>query len=57
MVLYSTLILAELKCASTSWNSIILVNAFKVEKIKRKFAFLCYTRFLMAQGAINVKSY
>jgi hypothetical protein len=57
MVLYSTLILAELKCASSSWNSIILINAFKLERIQREFSFLCYTRFLMAQGAINMKAY
>jgi hypothetical protein len=46
LVLYSTLVLSKIECASVVWNSITFTDSAKLERIQRKFVVaLCYTRF------------
>jgi hypothetical protein len=45
-MLYCTLIRSNLEYASFVWNSVTTTDANKLERIQKKFAALCYNRFL-----------
>jgi hypothetical protein len=55
LVLHSTLVRSKLEYAPVDWNSFTSTDSSKLERIKRKFAALCYTRFLMAYVTIIMK--
>jgi hypothetical protein len=46
LVLYSNLVRSEFEYASVVWNSITSTDSSKLERIKRKYAVLCYTIFV-----------
>jgi hypothetical protein len=45
LVLYSTLVRSKIECASVVCNSITIIDSAKLERIRRIFVALCYTRF------------
>jgi hypothetical protein len=44
-MLYCTLVRPKLEYASVTWNSITSTDASKLERIQRKFVFLCHRSF------------
>jgi hypothetical protein len=47
LILYITLITSKLDYASVAWNSIMSTDANKLERIKQRFAALCFNRFFL----------
>jgi hypothetical protein len=55
-VLYITLILSKLEYASVVWNNLTLSDSNKLENIQRKFANVCYNRFIQPNSLYNYES-
>jgi hypothetical protein len=53
---YITLILSKLEYASVAWNNLTLADSNKLENIQRKFANLCYNRFIQHNTLCNYES-
>jgi hypothetical protein len=49
-VLYITLIRSKLEYASVAWNNLALADSNKLENILKKFASLCYNRFIQSNS-------
>jgi hypothetical protein len=47
MIFYNSLFRAKFQYASVAWNSVILTDSSKLERIQREFAALCCSRFLI----------
>jgi hypothetical protein len=47
VVLYNSSAWSQLQYISCAWNSVILTASFKLEKIERKFANLCHSRYVI----------
>ena len=45
--LYCALVRSKLEFAPASWNSMILTDSSKIERVQWKFANLCYNRFFI----------
>jgi hypothetical protein len=45
-VLYTALVRSNLEYASVAWNNLTLADSNKLENTQRKFANLCYNRFI-----------
>jgi hypothetical protein len=46
-------VLSNLEYASVAWNNPTLADSNKLENIQRKFANLCYNRFIQSNGLRN----
>jgi hypothetical protein len=52
-VLYTALVRSNLEYASVAWNNLTLADSNKLENIQRKFANLCYNRFIQSNCSLN----
>jgi hypothetical protein len=55
-VLYITLICSKLEYMSVVWNNLTLADSNKLENILRKFAHLCYNRFMQPSSFCNYET-
>jgi hypothetical protein len=55
--MYSTNAQSKPEYVSNNWNSILLTNLPKLERIQRKLVALLYSKFLMAFITLNMKPY
>jgi len=55
VTMYYALVHSKLELASVAWNSVMLTDSSKTERVQKKFANLCNDRFLFKLGSKKYK--
>jgi len=55
VTIYCALVHSKLEFAYVAWNSVMLTDPFKTERVQKKFPNLCYNRFLFNLGSKKYK--
>jgi hypothetical protein len=55
VTMYYALVHSKLEFASVAWNSVMLTDSSKTERVQKKFANLCNNRFLFNLGSKKYK--